>query len=105
MAVTASAVSRLLGKTFERSESETSSIRGWRHYSAGFEARLISYGEDKGKVQVGHSLGDPGRMMTGAERKNRTQNRITAYRRVLETRYTVEVVADGTQLYVSDKEK
>lgn len=104
MAVSASAVSRLLGKTFERATSETSSIRGWHHYSSGFEARLISYGENQGKVQVGHSLGDASHRMTSEQRKVRTRRKIAEYRAVLETRYAVEVVADGTQLYVSDKE-
>jgi len=102
---TASAVSRYLGQTFTRAESWTTRVKGWHNYSSGFEVRMIGYGENRGKVQVGHSLGDHGHRMTPEQRAPKIRSMISEYRQTLEVRYSVEVIAGGTQLIVSDKGK
>jgi len=52
---TASGISRLLAKAgYERSESSTTRIKGWRHRTAGF----ICEGRGPGVVRIHHTSGE-----------------------------------------------
>jgi hypothetical protein len=86
MTVSAPAVSRALGKHHTRSESHTTRVRGWLHYTAGFEVR-----EYDDAVSVDHVLGDNARYWDREMRLKSTNRALDHYTTTL-TRagYSVE---------------
>jgi len=98
MTVKASTISRFLGKSFERSESFSTAIRGWQNYSPGFQ---VTQAGDSARVEF--VSGDDSRRQTAEQQNTRRAAAVASYAKALEDRYTVTDHKYGG-LLVSEKE-
>ncbi len=104
----ASAVSRLLATEFTRSESHTTRIRGWHNTFEGFEVIdlrtpfEVRQNKPRIAVKVTHIWGDFSRSRATSEMM---LTELSAYKKLLETKYSVELVQDvySMWLVVTDK--
>lgn len=99
--ITATAVSRFLGRTHRRS---TPATRDVLLSGAGFEVTKIGYGDDRGKILVGYNIGDRVRYMTRKRQVQVTAEKLAAFTETLSERYTVTEY-NQWQIMVTDKEK
>lgn len=100
---TAPGVSRFLGRFEDRSESDSTSVRGWRHVSQGFEV-WDPKEEGGGTVIVEHQLGEYGHRILPERQVQLRQNALRRYAGILRVKYDVQVDLKQERLVVTTKE-